>query len=139
MNEELANLQKEHLKQVLQLELENLVKDSKNKLGEIKTVALSEAWKFIQLAVSKFIQTIEYNTFGMVGTDKKIIALEYIDKFYNATFVMVSIPFVPPFVASIIHRYTKTFLLILAGSTIDAMVATFRELGIFYTTKRSNL
>ena len=57
--------------------------------------------------------------------------MEFLDKFYNNVFTIVDIPFVPSVFESIIHKYVKTFLMILVGSTIDAMVTTFKELGVF--------
>lgn len=119
------------VKQVVQKELEDLISQSKSALGEIKKIAVSQAWKILQLTTAKVIKIIEDNIKDTKGTDKKIIAMEFLDKFYNNVFTIIDIPFVPSVFESIIHKYVKTFLMILVGSSIDAMVTTFKELGIF--------
>lgn len=119
------------LQELLKPELENLIQQSKNAIGEVKRVAIAQAWKILQLVIAKIIQIIEEKATDLPGKDKKTIALDFIDKFYNSVFIVIDIPFVPPLVEPIIHRYVKTFLMILVGSTIDAMVTTFRETGIF--------
>jgi hypothetical protein len=119
------------LSEALKPELENLIQQSKQALGEVKRVAIAKAWQILQLVVARVIQLIEKKGDGVAGKDKKTIALNFIDNFYNNVFVVIDIPFVPPLVEPIIHKYVKTFLMILVGSTIDAMVTTFRETGIF--------
>jgi hypothetical protein len=47
--------------------------------------------------------------------------------------LVVDVPFVPNLLEPAMHKYIKSFLMILVGSTIDAMVATFRDIGIFQT------
>jgi hypothetical protein len=119
------------LSEKLKPELEILIQEAKNGLGEVKRVAISQAWKILQLVVARIIQTIEQNGTGIEGKDKKAVAMELIEKFYNSVFVIIDIPFIPPLVEPIIHRYVKSFLMILVGSTIDAMVITFKDTGIF--------
>lgn len=116
---------------LLKPELENLVKESKAALSEVKRVAVGQAWKILQLAVARTIQAIENTAVGLAGKDKKAAALELLSKFYDSVFIVVDIPFVPTIVEPIIHRYVKSFLMVLVGSTIDAMVTTFRETGVF--------
>jgi hypothetical protein len=120
-----------NLSEKLKPELEILIQEAKNGLGEVKRVAVSQAWKILQLVVARIIQTIEQNGSGIAGKDKKAAAMELIERFYNSVFVVIDIPFIPPLVEPIIHRYVKTFLMILVGSTIDAMVITFKDTGIF--------
>lgn len=85
----------------------------------------------MQLAVARTIQAIENAANGLTGKDKKAAAMELLSKFYDSVFIVVDIPFVPAIVEPIIHRYVKSFLMILVSSTIDAMVTTFRQTGIF--------
>jgi nucleoside diphosphate kinase len=120
-----------NLSEKLKPELEILIQEAKNGLGEVKRVAVSRAWKILQLVIARIIQTIEQNGSGIEGKDKKAVAMQLIEKFYNSVFVVIDIPFIPPLVEPIIHRYVKTFLMILVGSTIDAMVITFKDTGIF--------
>jgi hypothetical protein len=121
----------QELEQLLKPELENLINQTKEALGEIKKVAISQVWKILQLTIASVIQTIQANAKDISGPDKKIIAMDLLDKFYNSVFVVIDIPFVPLFIEPIIHKYVKTFLMILVGSSIDAMVTTFKQVGVF--------
>lgn len=115
----------------LKPELEKLVEESKNALGEVKRVALAQAWKILQLTVVNVIQKIETNAPDLAGKDKKTIALSILSQFYDKVFLIIDIPFVPTLLEPIIHNSVKSILMILVGSTIDAMVTTFRNTGIF--------
>lgn len=115
----------------LKLELPKLVKESQEALGTVKAVAISQAWKILQLAISAIIQKIEFLQPDLAGKNKKDVALQILSQFYDNTFTVVNIPFVPSLIEPLMHKYVKIFLMTLVGSTIDAMVITFRELGIF--------
>jgi hypothetical protein len=115
----------------LKPELENLVNQTKNSLGEVKRVALDQAWKILQLAVAYSVQVIENKFINLSGKDKKTIALDFINSFYDSVFVIVDIPFVPNTIEPIIHRYVKKTLMIMVGSSIDATVTIFKNTGIF--------
>jgi len=119
------------VKEAINLELEKLINQAKISLNEIKVVALAQAWKILQLAVASIIQTIESTSSDLAGKDKKAIAMELLNKFYDSVFIVVDIPFVPNLLEPIIHKYVKAFLMILVSSTIDAMVTTFRNTGVF--------
>ena len=120
-----------NLTEILKPELEKLIQESKTGLGEVKRVAIAQAWKILQLTVANIIQSIEINGNGIAGKDKKTAALEMISQFYDQVFNIVDIPFVPPILEPIIRSYVKSLLMILVGSTIDAMVTTFKNTGIF--------
>lgn len=120
-----------NIKEVLKQETEKLVNQAKESLNEVKVVALSQAWKILQLAVASIIQIIENAATDLAGKDKKAIAMELLSNFYDSVFIVVDIPFVPSVVEPIIHKHIKAFLMILVGSTIDAMVTTFRNTGVF--------
>jgi len=117
--------------ELIKVELEKLILNSKIKFQEIKRVTVDEAWKILQLAAATVIQIIEAIGDDLAGIQKKEIAMQYLNKFYDSVFVVVDIPFVPNLVEPIIHRYVKTFLMILLGASIDALVTTFRNTGIF--------
>ena len=119
------------VKEVVSLEVEKLVNQAKTSLNEVKVVALAQAWKILQLAVASTIQIIENTASDLAGKDKKAIAMELLNKFYDSVFIVVDVPFVPNLVEPIIHKYIKAFLMILVSSTIDAMVTTFRNTGVF--------
>jgi hypothetical protein len=119
------------LAELLKPELENLINESKISLNEVKRVAIGQAWKILQLAVANIIQKIEVLSINETGKDKKTVAMDLLNNFYDKVFTIIDIPFIPPLIEPLIHKYVKTFLMILVGSTIDAMVTTFRETGVF--------
>lgn len=77
------------------------------------------------------IQIIENTAKDLAGPDKKAIAIEYISGFYDKVFLVIDVPFVPSMIEPIIHRYIKGLLMIMVGSSIDAMVSIFRQTGVF--------
>jgi len=121
----------ETIKEAIKPEVEKLISQAKISLNEIKVVALAQAWKILQLAVASVIQIIENTASDLAGKNKKAIAMELLSKFYDSVFVVVDVPFVPNLLEPIIHKYVKTLLMILVSSTIDAMVTTFRNTGVF--------
>lgn len=125
-----TNIQKINLDSI-KPEIDKLVEQTKLSLKEVKTVAIDQAWKILQLAVAVTIQAIESKAIDLAGKDKKAIAMDLLSNFYDSVFLIVDIPFVPNLVEPIIHRYVKTFLMLLVSSTIDAMVTTFRNTGVF--------
>ena len=115
-------------------EVENLILNVKNSLQEVKRVAVGEAWKILQLATASVIQIIEKLGHDISSQDKKTLAMNLLNKFYDSVFVVVDIPVVPNFLEPIIHKYVKAFLMILVSATIDALVTTFRNTGVFLKT-----
>lgn len=108
-----------------------LHQEIKNSLVNLKSVALSEAWKSLQLITASTVQIIEAVAKDLEGAEKKQLAMEYINGFYDKVFTIIDIPFVPNLVEPIIHRYIKKILMILVSSSVDATVTIFRETGIF--------
>jgi len=51
--------------------------------------------------------------------------------------VVVDVPFVPNIIEPIIHKYVKSFLMIMVSSSIDATVTIFRQTGIFLRKEQS--
>lgn len=118
-------------KELIINQAEKTTQQIKESVQNLKSVALSEAWKILQLVVAGVVQIIEAIAKDLDGKDKKAIAMEYIDSFYDKVFIVVDIPFVPSLVEPIIHRYIKMILMILVSSSIDATVTIFRQTGIF--------
>lgn len=85
----------------------------------------------MQLATASVIQIIEKLGHDISSQDKKVLAMDLLNKFYDSVFVVVDIPVVPNFLEPIIHKYVKAFLMILVSATIDALVTTFRNTGVF--------
>jgi|688.fasta_scaffold119350_5 hypothetical protein len=115
----------------LKLELDKLIDQSQQSLQETKKVAAAQAWKILQLAIALSIQFLENIAVSFSGPDKKLIAMEAISSFYDKVFTIVDVPFIPGFIEPLMHRYIKAFLMGLVGVSIDAMVTTFREIGVF--------
>lgn len=97
----------------------------------LKKVALSEAWKILQLVTASVVTIIEEIAADLAGPVKKAIAIDYINKFYDVTFKIIDIPVVPNLIEPIIHKYVKIILMVMVSSSIDAMVTIFRQTGIF--------
>jgi hypothetical protein len=123
------------VKDQLKLELEKLINQLKIQTESVKNIALDQAWKILQLVLAQLVQVIEDIGKELSGPDKKAIVLDLLSGFYDRVFIVVDIPFVPNFLEPIIHKYVKALLMILAGSSIDALVTTFRNVGVFIDPK----
>lgn len=120
---------------LIKLEIEKLVVKTQESLGTVKNVAIAEAWKILQLAVAASVQVIETMGTDLSSPEKKALAMELLSSFYDKVFLIIDIPLVPNILEPIIHRYVKQFLMILVSSSIDAMVTTFRNTGVFFNKK----
>jgi hypothetical protein len=116
---------------MVQDQAERTTAQIRESVKNLKTIALSEAWKILQLVVAGVVQIIEAIATDLEGKDKKAIAMEYISGFYDKVLVAVDIPFVPSFIEPVIHGYIKSILMILVSSSIDATVTIFRQTGVF--------
>lgn len=116
---------------VIKKEVQLLIDRTKESLGEVKRFAISEVWKILQLLISVVVRLIENLGEDLSSPDKKKLALELIGSFYDKIFTVVDIPWVPALVEPIIHNHVKSFLMLLVSSGIDAMVTTFRQVGVF--------
>lgn len=108
-----------------------LVDQAKNVLQSVKEVAIPQAWNILQLATVEVIQSIENNSPTLKGADKKTLAMTMISNFYDQVFTLVNFPFVPKLLQPIIQKYVKQLLMLLVSASIDALVTTFRNAGIF--------
>lgn len=120
---------------LIKLEVEKLAIKTQESLGTVKRVAIAEAWKILQLAVAATVQIIEAIGADLSSPDKKALAMDLLSSFYDKVFLVVDIPVVPNILEPIIHRYVKSFLMILVSSSIDATVTTFRNTGVFFNKK----
>ena len=118
-------------KELILEQAEKIHQELKQKLQSLKVVALSEAWKTLQLVTASTVQIIEAIAKDLEGSSKKEIAIEYINAFYDKVFTVIDIPLVPNLLEPIIHRYIKKVLMIMVSSSIDATVTIFRETGVF--------
>jgi hypothetical protein len=112
-------------------DLGDLVIKAKQILDAAKAVAMPQAWKILQLATADVIQSIENNSPTLKGADKKTLAMTMISNFYDQVFTVVNFPFVPKLLQPIIQKYVKQILMLLVSASIDALVTTFRNAGIF--------
>lgn len=123
------------VKDQLKLELEKLINQVKIQTQSVKNIAVDQAWKILQLVLAQLVQIIEEIGNELSGPDKKALVLDLLSGFYDRVFLVVDIPFVPNFLEPIIHKHVKAFLMLLAGSSIDALVTTFRNVGVFIDPK----
>lgn len=123
---------------LIKTEVEKITLLVKESLANVKRLAINEAWKILQLATASIIQIIEKIAVDLKGQDKKILAMNLLSEFYDKVFLIVDIPVVPNILEPIIHRYVKAFLMILVSASIDALVTTFKETGIFIKNKIEN-
>jgi len=112
-------------------DLGNLVVKAKEIIKNAKAVAIPQAWNVLQLATAEVIQSIEDNSPSLKGADKKTLAMTMISNFYDQVFTIINFPFVPQILQPIIQKYVKQILMLLVSATIDALVTTFRNSGIF--------
>jgi hypothetical protein len=112
-------------------EVEELTNNIKQSLGDVKRIAVDEAWKLLQLVTASIIQIIETIGVDLSGRDKKKLAMALISNFYDTVFLVVDVPFLPNVLESYIHKYVKQFLMLLVSTTIDSMVIIFRNAGVF--------
>jgi hypothetical protein len=117
--------------QTVSLQINNIVEQAKAILKTAKSVAAPQAWNLLQLAIADVIQQIQIIHPELKGSDKKEIAMNAVSRFYDQVFLVVEFPFVPQLLQPIIQRYVKQLLMILVGASIDAMVTTFRNTGVF--------
>lgn len=116
---------------LIRAEVEKLVVKIKEGLSEVQRIALAEAWKVLQIATASVIQIIEAIGNDLSSPEKKALAMTLLGDLYDKVFVAIDIPVVPNVIEPILHKYIKAFLMILVSSTIDALVTTFRETGVF--------
>lgn len=112
-------------------DLGDLVIKAKDIIINAKSIAMPQAWKILQLATAEIIQNIENNSPTLKGADKKTLAMTMLSNFYDQVFVIIDFPFVPKLLQPIIQKYVKQLLMLLVSATIDALVTTFRNSGIF--------
>lgn len=120
---------------LIKIEVEKLILTTKQSLKEVKRIAVAEAWKVLQLSTATIIQIIEAIGNDLSSIEKKQLAMGLLDKFYDNVFTIVDIPVVPNILEPVIHKYVKGFLMVLLSTTIDALVTTFRNTGVFLKNK----
>jgi len=122
-------------RELITAEFDIVIDSVKESVNTVKRFAVSEAWKVLQVVTASLIQTIEKLGQDLKSPEKKALAMELLSGFYDKIFLVVDIPVVPNILEPIIHKYVKAFLMVLVSATIDALVTTFRETGIFLKKK----
>jgi hypothetical protein len=123
---------------IVLLQINNIVDSAKAILKQAQSVAVPQAWNVLQLAVADIVQQIQLTHPELKGSNKKEIAMNAVSSFYDQVFLVVEFPFLPHFLQPIIQRYVKQLLMILVGASIDAMVTTFKNTGVFSTPTVDN-
>jgi len=124
-------------KELVLAQAEIITLQTKESLKNLKKIALSEAWKILQLATAGIVQIIEKMASDLEGKEKKDIAITYLNSFYDKVFVVVDIPFIPTIIEPVMHRYVKTMLMIMVSASIDATVTIFKQTGVFLRKEQS--
>lgn len=117
--------------------IQTLVDWAKNTLKASAVIAMPQAWNILQLATTEVIQNIEDNNPTLKGADKKVLAMTMISNFYDQVFTVINFPFVPALLQPIIQKYVKQLLMLLVSASIDALVTTFRNNGIFKKSEQT--
>ena len=118
-------------KELIKKEVLVIADEVKSSLKDIKKFALLEAWKILQMLVAIVVQIIEDTAKDLSGPEKKKIAIESIEAFYDKVFAHVDVPGIPGYLEPVLHSYIKKLMMIFVSASIDAMVATFRRVGVF--------
>ena len=117
--------------ELIRNEVEKLIVNTKERVNEVKRFALGEAWKLLQLTTAAVVQIIEAIGNDLSNPDKKALAMDLLNSFYDKIFLVVDVPFVPNIIEPIIHKYIKNILMIMVSASIDATVTIFRNTGVF--------
>ena len=99
-------------------EVQKLIETVKKSFKDIKRIALSEAWKVLQLAIATVVQIVEAIGTDLSSPDKKQLAMNLLSEFYDKVFLIVDVPVVPNLLEPVIHKYVKAFLMLLVSSTM---------------------
>lgn len=121
----------EDIKNIIVTELNSLIKATKDSFSDVKTFALAEVWKILQLFTVAVIRLIENFGNELSGPEKKTLALDAIGNFYDTIFTYIDVPWIPAPIEAVLHGYLKSVIMMLVGSAIDALVTTFRQVGVF--------
>ena len=110
-----------------------LLENLKTKLQATgKKLPLHSIWTVVQESIASVVLLIE-NKVGssLSGPEKKAAALEYVANVIDTVALLIDIPGVPEWIESKLDYYIKQFLLAIASGSIDAIVSTFKETGVF--------
>jgi hypothetical protein len=118
-------------RELIRTEVEKLIINTKERVNKVKRFALGEAWKLLQLTTAAVVQIIEAIGNDLSNPDKKALAMDLLNSFYDKIFLVVDVPFVPNIIEPIIHKYIKNILMIMVSASIDATVTIFRNTGVF--------
>jgi hypothetical protein len=121
--------------ELIKNELEKLINQAKESLAAVKRLAVNEAWKILQITTASVVQILEKSASDLTGPEKKELAMNLISEFYDKVFLIVDVPFVPNALEPFLHKYIKGFLMVLVSASIDALVTTFRQVGVFIKKK----
>ncbi len=113
-------------------EIINKLAGARNALAlEGKPFTISDAWNLFQTALAEIVKIIEAVLTDVSGAEKKAIALQYLDKFYDDVIVKLDIPYVPSALEPVVKKVFKKLFMYLANGAIDATVNIFKKLGVF--------
>lgn len=118
-------------KELITEEADKLIESTQKSVNSFRTMAIGEAWKLLQIATATIIQIIEKIGDDISSPDKKELAMNLLNKFYDNILLELDVPYIPRMLEVYVHKYVKMLLMILVSSTIDSMVTIFRNTGVF--------
>jgi hypothetical protein len=128
-----------NIKNLIYQEIKIIIDETKDSFKNTKSFAVGEAWKILQLLTATVVQLIEQFGNSLSSPDKKQLALDIISDFYDSIFIRIDIPWVPSVLEPVIHSHIKNFLMIFVSAGIDAMVTTFRNIGVFKNKSQTSV
>jgi len=97
-----------------------------------RKVKLWEAWRIIQGAIANTVLLIEREIGkSLSGPEKKAQAMASVEKVVKLVCNIIDLPVVPEWVEAYIDTYLQRFLMEVASGSIDAIVKTFHDTGVF--------
>lgn len=107
-----------------------MVTKTKNQLNDVKTVALSQAWKILDDGATDVVLFLQLFATDLSKPEKKEQAMIIMSEFYDKVFTIVEFPFVPKILQPLVQKFVKQILLILVSSAIDSAVTTLKKTGV---------
>lgn len=97
-----------------------------------RKIKLWEAWRIIQDSIARTVLLIEKEIGkSLSGPEKKAQAMASVEKVIKIVCNIIDLPIVPEWIEGYIDIYLHRFLMEVASGSIDAIVKTFHDTGVF--------
>ena len=95
----------EATKDQIGVEFDKVKEDVLASLGEVKRLAIKEAWKVMQVVIGELVMLIEKIGTDLSSTEKKELAMNLLSGFYDSVFKAVDLPFIPNVFEPLFHEH----------------------------------